>query len=247
MKKLPFLFVVIIAFVVISCITLYFNNLSNNHDKSLIISDQENFIKSVLPKGSFLRDYQKIPNHQNTFIVIYLEKGYQFNSWDLSCPGMILGDSILGTYHLSLIRDYKLINDIVLPQAYTGNNKLELTYKKYKDGWPMEGEEKDKQVIKLLDLKDLTGDGLAYEFLFTTTGGGCGFYDSLVGAYDPDYEEVVLYSDWLPRFEPDSNGRSHYLFDCGDHGNMTRVEKEYQFNQNAKRYDVVNKVETPCN
>jgi len=245
-KKSLLLSVVFIAFVAISCIIFYFSTLQNNQNKSSTVSDQENLIKSLFPNGSFLRDFQKVPGQNNTYLAIYIESGYQFNSWELSCPGMILGDSIIGKYHLSLIQNGQIINDLTLPEFYDNNNRLELTYKNYTDGWPSEGETKQKEIIKLLDFQDLTGDGLDYEFLLTTTTGGCSLYNRLVGAYDPDQNKAVLYSNWLFRFEPDSSGKSYYLFDCGDHGNEKKIEKQYQFNKTTKTYEVIWEKENPC-
>jgi hypothetical protein len=226
--------------------SIYFMRPNSMQKRPSDISSGENLIRSFLPEGSILRDYQQIPGKKNEYLVIYVEKGYEFNSWEISCPGEILGDSIIGDYHLVLIQDSKLINDIPIPPAYSGDHKLELTYKNYSDGW-VNYESKHKEIIKLLNLKDLTGDKSSYEFLLTTTAGGCGFYDGLVGGYDPEKNLATLYSGWIPRFSPDENGEFIFLFECGDHGNLTRTEKEYHFNKDLNTYEVVKDTETPCN
>lgn len=241
MKRILLVLFFLIFFVLLSTIWIK----SDSRRLQSINKTKEEEILFLLPDGVFLRDYQALSDERDSHLAIYLEKGYKFDSWGLSCPGIILGDSIVGKYHLVLIQDARLINDVIIPHAYS-EDTIELTYKNYKDGWPTENEVKQKEIIKLLDFKDMTGDSFPYEFLLTTTGGGCGFYDSLVGGYDAEENKAVLFSNWLPRFSPNEKGEYYYLFECGDHGNTTRVEEKYAFDKINKTFKRVWEKQTPC-
>lgn len=213
-----------------------------------------NTLLAALPRGVLLRDFEKLKNgSKNAYLVIYVEPGYKFDSWGYdSCPGIILGDSLSGVYHLVLIQDNKVVNDVILPYAINdGKGALELSFKNkkmytLKKGTFPESEQDDIIDVKLLQLEDYTGDGKPYEFLLTTTGGGCGFFDGLVAGYDPAANKAVLYSGWIPRFIPDSKGNASYVFDCGDHGNMTRVEAKYGFDPATKKFKKLSEVKTVC-
>ena len=217
------------------------------------ISQQlSNPVQKLIQEGSLLRDYQEIPGVDNSYLVIYIKPGYTFNTWDYSCPGFMLQDSIIGEYHLALVQDNKIINDLVIPlssvsQAYQTDGKLELIYKnKFTGNGLGEVNIEDRVVQKLIEFKDLTGDGQPYEFLLTTTGGGCGFNESIVGAYDPEENQAILYSDWIMRFQPDENGESYYLFECGDHGNEIRQEARYKYDANLKKFVKYWELSTSC-
>jgi len=200
----------------------------------------EEKIKRVLPAGAFLRDYSQLGEvSPETYLVIYVEEGYQVSEdypgpWP-SCPAEILGEyPIKGMYHLVLFRNGKLEGDVVIPTY-----EEEYVLLPYQDV--------DREVSPLIKLADYTGDGKEFEILLTTTSGGCGFFDGIVVGYDLDTQKLLLYSDWLPRFQPDASGKFEYLFECGDHGNETRVEEEYGFNGQTKRYEKTSQRKTDCN
>lgn len=227
------------------------NQINKNTNQADSLKDAKTKLQGLLPENSYIRDYQRLEGvTPDSYLVLYLDDGYEFNEWDLSCPGMILGKSIAGNYRLSLLQNMKIINTVDIPNVYQGSN-LELVYKdifKYYDydEHKISVDEKDIPVEKLIDLKDYTGDGLEYEFLLTTTGGGCGFYDGLVAGYDPWEDKVTLFSDWIASLNPDSSGYFYYLFECGNHGNMTRTERKYQFNSDSKKYELIWEKEAPC-
>jgi hypothetical protein len=241
------------AFVAASLVVILFVGIMvlQKSPKVLVPKNIENEIKEILPEGSFLRDYQKLEGVKpDSYLVVFIDEGYEFNESGLSCPGMILGLAIQGDYHLALIQDMQLVNSFQLASVYDDHD-LELVYK---DIWShlnfdtdeFEIEKEDIEIEKLLDLRDFTGDGKEYEFLLITTGGGCGFFDGLVAGYDEDRNKVVTYSKWIPRFSPDEKGEFDFLFECGDHGNMARLEKKYEFNEQAKEFEMVWEKETDC-
>lgn len=211
-------------------------------------------IEAVLPEGALLRDYEKLEGLRDAYLVMYIEKGYEFSSWDYyTCPGAILGDAIAGVYHLALLKEGAFVSDITIPSVYMADSELplELSFKNikgnlYQTGEYREEERDEVEVVKLLELNDYTGDGKAYEVLLATTGGGCGFFDGLVAGYDPEANGVALYSGWLPRFRPDSSGNFDFLFDCGDHGNETKVERKYAFDKQEKKFKMTWEQKTPC-
>jgi len=211
-------------------------------------------IAPVLPEGALLRDYEKLEGVSNLYLVMYIEKGYQFSSWDYyTCSGSVLGDAIEGIYHLALFKEKAFVSDIKIPFAYKEYSDLpfELSFKNTKGNLYQKGkypaEEKDElEVVKLLKLEDYTGDGNPYEILLTTTAGGCGFFDGLVAGYDPEMNSVTLYSDWIHRFRPDNDGNFSFLFQCGDHGNNIKIERKYAFDSQEKKFKMTWEKETPC-
>lgn len=224
-------------------------------------------IEAVLPTGSFLRDYQRLAGlRPETFLILSVEKGYQKDRFDPtanSCPAMILGESVSGRYHLALFRGEKIVDDLSIPNAYNDeqNNQhipLALSYRNSQANLEPEPTKEcvypndqtteclTMKEVKLLDLKDYTGEGQPLEFLLTTTAGGCGFYDRLAAGYDPQSGKLLIYSDWLERFNPNSQGESNYLLDCGDHGNNTRLERKYKFNPTEKKFKLIWERQTAC-
>ncbi|HUW21600.1 MAG TPA: hypothetical protein VMW41_02920 [Candidatus Bathyarchaeia archaeon] len=244
--------ILISLFLVALILTIIY--LKNSKQKEPRLSEEES-ISALLPEGVFLRDYQRVPNvGHELMLVLYIEKDYQFSPWSFeSCPGAILGKAIRGQYHLALVNSQQLIDDIAVPAAYVESQPsgLELAYENTKENlYPVgqyDNKDKDQlETVKLLKLQDYTGDNQEYEFLLTTTAGGCGFWDGLVAGYDPVDKKLVLYSGWLPRLKPNQKGEFDYLFDCGDHGNQTRVESRYQFNPQTKEFEKVWEKETDC-
>lgn len=209
-------------------------------------------IEKILPAGAFLRDYKKLNGAgDNAYLVIYVEKDFTVDKTEgealLSCPGEIVGQPIKGKYHLELIENYKTINDVSIP--YYMDRDLALVYRNIKaniygnfnrkDGMEMEG-------VPLLVLKDYTGDEKPFEFLIITSEGGCGFWNGLVAGYDPDTNKAVLFSDWIHNLNPNNKGYFQYLFDCGNHGNQTRVEEDYQYSPTVKWFIKTGERQTPC-
>ena len=222
--------------------------------QSLFFGSIEKRISRSLPSDSLLRDYKKLEGiTPESYLVVYVEKGYEIDEsvcTYLSCPGTILGRSIKGEYHLVLYQRGSIVNDVTVQQAYKGY-PLELVYQNskenlYEKGEYLEGQKNELELVDLIKLEDYTGDGKAYEFLFLTTGGGCGFYDGLVAGYNDQRNEAVLYSGWVSRFQPNNQGGFNYLFDCGDHGNMLKIEKKYQFDPETEKYELIWEQETPC-
>jgi hypothetical protein len=215
------------------------------------IQDQ---IQNLLPQGSFLREVELVPrSNPKQYLFLYLDPGYRIHDWDYSsCPGGILSQALAGSYRLGLFQENKIVSQIVLPPAYTDpsntiSQSLELAYQTQNQS-PSDASPSavTPQVAKLLNFADYTGDGRQYEVLFTTTNGGCGFYDGLVAGIDTTQKKLNLYSNWIPRFNPDNKGIFNYLFDCGDHGNTTKVQKQYRYNPAKKYFEVVAQTETPC-
>jgi hypothetical protein len=214
--------------------------------------------QKILPEGVFIRETASISGIQPpAYVVLYIEKSYQIDpeATDYhSCPQGILGQAINGIYHLALYQSGTIKSDIKLPGSYNiYNNKdfLALAYRNakynlYPQATFVPDEDSKLEQVKLLNFEDMNGDGKPYELLFTTTAGGCGFFDGLVIGFDPNSNTLKQLSDWWPRFHPDSAGNFYYLFECGDHGNQTRNEAWYTFDPKANRYKVVNKKDTPC-
>ncbi len=207
-------------------------------------------LQKLVPKDAYLRDYSTVDGGKT--LLLYMEPGYKTDNWSFySCPGAVLGNALVGRYHLALVQKDRVVNDVLIPGAYEDDGFVSLALQNTKSNLLKVGEypesEKNTLVdVKLLDLKDLTGDGKANEFNIFTTGGGCGFYDGLVGGYDEVSNKAVLYSKWIPRFRPDKDGDYYYLFDCGDHGNDTKIEEKYRFNKDLRKFEKYWEIRTAC-
>lgn len=218
------------------------------------VSKQE--ILGLLPEEVMLRDWVKIEKVKpETYFIIYIEPGYETIELDyLSCLGIILGQAIRGDYICALYQKGEIVDELKIPEAYSEikNYDTMISYKNLKRNmYPQEklssSEAEEIEEVKLLDLKDYTGDNKAYEFLLTTSAGGCGFYDGLLVGYDEKENRLIIMSDWIERFRPDNNGEFDYLLECGDHGNDTRIERKYKFNPGIKKFEKVFEKKTPCN
>lgn len=219
-------------------------------------------IEKLLPKKTFLRDCTEIPlwlhglvpldsHNRDLYLFVYIENGYQSSFYDFnSCPGEIMGTALRGNYHLALFQKNQIIDDIVLPKSGY-QDQLELPYLNTKENLYEKGEylEKEKnklEKVKLLTFKNYTGSNRDLDLILTTTGGGCGFYDSLVAGYDEGQNKIILYSGWIGGLNPDRNGESYVLFSCGNHGNTVQSEIKYKFNPTSKKFEKIYEKETPC-
>lgn len=217
-------------------------------------------ITSLLPKGSFLRDYEKVFGiTPESYLVIYVEPGYKMDlppsgnlPYYLSCSEVSVGQGIEGTYHLALLQDGKIKNDLVIPADGKIGNRQVLSYKNTKEniygyGKVSDSEKYVLEETKLLKLSDYTGDGRADEFDLSAPAEGCFSPARLIAGYDPDRQQAVLYSDWMViDSSPQSNGQAHWLFDCGNHGNSIREEKTYTFDPQTKKFKLTDSKSTPC-
>src|SRR3989344_2439912 len=135
-------------------------------------------IGGSLPAGAMLRDYQRLPGvWPASYLAIYVDRGYRSLADEemADCMKEVLGPGLWGVYHLALFRGGKVVNEVGIPEAYTG-----------------QGENILSASGKLLELSDRTGDGKRQEFRLTTSAGVCGFTDSLVGGYDLVARKVKL-------------------------------------------------------
>jgi len=222
-----------------------------------IISER---INSLLPKGSFLRDYEKVAGiTPESYLVVYVEPGYKTDlppsgdpPYYLSCPEVSVGQGIEGTYHLALLQNGKVKNDLVIPANGKVGNRQILSYKNTKENIYGYGKVPDKEKssleeVKLLKMSDYTGDGKTYEFDISAPVVGCFSPARLVAGYDPDSKQAMLFSDWIAiDGSPDNNGQAHWLFGCGNHGNDLRQEKTYVFDRQTKRFRMTDEKFTAC-
>ncbi|MCX6159195.1 MAG: hypothetical protein NTY74_14540 [Ignavibacteriae bacterium] len=95
----------------------------------------ETKIKDKLPKGVFLREYEKIPDMKvDSYFGIYIENpviakvpnedGFGQVLYYI-CSERTLGQTISGIYHLFLFQDNTIKSDIIIPPAYSDNITME--------------------------------------------------------------------------------------------------------------------------
>jgi hypothetical protein len=169
----------------------------------------------------------------------------------LGCADQVAGIPLAGVYHVALIVDGVVINEITLSPPGGGadgvmalplRNLPRYNYEHWGQGTPEEYDPEAKQTepTKLLRLADFNGDGRAWEFRLVQSG-VCGHFSTLVAGYSAARRAAIVHpilsgpfrSDWADNFfaHPTvGNGtRIESSFACGDHGNETEVWQEYLY------------------
>src|SRR5437868_1264234 len=85
----------------------------------------EDKIKSLIPKNTFLREYQPLSEFgDNTFLVLYVENPkLDPETKDLgmgyfvTCLGERVGRGVEGIYHLALLDNGKIVSEKILPSS----------------------------------------------------------------------------------------------------------------------------------
>ncbi len=178
----------------------------------------EDEIKAALPPGSFLREFEKIPDIKgDVYIGLYvlnskssLKKENPVGQSDPSnlfftCPEATVGQPIVGDYYLFSFSDKVLTSTLVVPSSYGDSLSVENMFSFYNTTWNncnyfdfiSEGcQNKATNILektKLIQMLDLTGDKKRFEFVLTGTAEGCGYISRLIAGYDEKLNSVVIY------------------------------------------------------
>lgn len=243
----------------------------------------ENQVQKLLPSNALMREVELIPGvSPESYLVIYIEdpkfddlKDYETNYY-MTCPESTMGQAIEGVYHLGLFQSNSLVDDQVIYSNYWyvdptthflgkgPENRGKLSFRNTKQNihWrfngpePSEEEKNELEIVKLIRLEDLTGDGLGYEFKLTGTTSPCGHSEYLIAGYDKKRNQAVVYpiitdipdnvvypiitdfkiSYWGDNFLPDSLGKVEWYWRCGDHGATEESYQSYLFNSANQSY-----------
>jgi hypothetical protein len=174
-----------------------------------------------------------------------------------SCPEAAEGIALHGTYHVGLVRDGRLVNEVVVPCTAeadcvsTESLTFPLANTRFNNHWywgqgaAIAFDAPGANVIeptKLITLADFTGDGHAWEFRLALHGGACGHTATLLAGYSPRRREAILFpivsgkalDYWHDNFYPAATQPAatalHYEFACLDHGNELRDDQWYEYN-----------------
>jgi hypothetical protein len=186
------------------------------------------------------------------------------------CPDRTLGQTITGIYHLFLFQDNSVKSDIVIPPAYSENNTdaQELCYYNtdYNLCWHFEDKNNcdrnsesnnsrtNLRKAKLINFKDCTGSGKNHNFVLVGPSEACGWVCYLIAGYNEELNIVEIFdvksdygiTQWFARFYPNEQGESLIEILCGDHGSEYHIKEFYKFNKTNRRFEFINKIETPC-
>lgn len=225
-------------------------------------SELVGMVEVLLPEGAFFRDYTRISGTDKVLVVYILDyeitKQYPPDIYENTCPGEVNGQTITGEYHLSLVENSRIINDVKLPiESRIGNitTRLGIIYRQLNEiiHWNFNGpkpEDKKEALemseVHLLDLKDYTGDGKPYEFQIEVYVAGCGHVEVLTAGYSPKRDEAIVFpiigkepTDpyyWHDNFFPDETGTVNWDFKCGDHANTIYAREKFVFNQTIEAF-----------
>jgi hypothetical protein len=228
-------------------------------------------IEKLLPQGAMLRDFVAIPS-TNKALVIYIQDPVIEPEDDpdvylYTCPGQVHGQPITGEYHLALFMNERFVNDVIIPDDESGlsTRRQGIVFRQVKGllhryddhHQPLDEDEADQLVeVKLLNLKDLNGDGLPHEFQLKMYLAACGHVQVLTAGYSARQEKAMAYPIveqgnqdpyyWHDNFYPDKNGTVHWRFLCGDHANNIDARKTFEFDQDREAYVLTSHSETPC-
>lgn len=227
-------------------------------------------IRAQLPAGALLREFRPIPSTSKT-LVIYIEhsvvesdEGLEASIW--TCSGQVNGQGIEGVYHLALWDGTRFASDVILPPAWkeTPSGVQTIVYRQYKQVlhrlWggaaPLDKNDALKLVeVRLMQLKDLNGDGLAHEFQLVVYVAGCGHVQVLTAGYSVKQQKAIVYpvfeesdepSFWSDNFYPDETGVVRWKLPCGDHANDVDTEKTFGFDPAREAYVLRAHSETIC-
>jgi len=226
-------------------------------------------IKSGLPIGAFLREYEKLIDVEDEiYIGLYITDFSEpvipvtpENQSDLSnlfytCPESTLGQSITGNYFAFIFKNNKVISAIKIPaldEEYSLYNSICL-YNTPKNNCYYFNFDNDKscknfststlEKTDLIQLLDLTGDSKRNEFILTGVQDACDDEESKNVMVYPVVRNNLKYY-WNYRFVP-LNGECTVTYLCGDHGNETYTREDYKFNDLRKQYELIHNEEKEC-
>jgi hypothetical protein len=187
----------------------------------------------------------------------------------LGCPEQVAGIRLTGVYHVALVIDGKLINELTVSNPAGGaDDRIALplrnlpyyNYLHWGQGTAVEYDAAVKRTepTKLLRLADFNGDGRAWEFRLVQPGGACGHLNTLVAGYSAARRAVVVFpilsgpfrSDWADNLFPNPTlGAGTALestFPCADHGNEKEVWQEYAYDAGREAWVLRRHRERDC-
>lgn len=148
------------------------------------------------------------------------------------------------------------INNLYLYDKAAINS--DLNYEKIKEKYRLER-------TKFINFADYTGDNLPHEFIIVGFYLSCGHEERLIAGFDQEKNEVIIFpikNDlipnytnntvgrkfvyWQDNFMPNNKGAVHYTWNCGDHGSLTEIKKNYTYNQQGKYFELISESERKC-
>lgn len=228
-------------------------------------------IVNQLPMGAMLRDAEPIPGTGKALILYILDPEIAaedpLESYALTCPGEVNGQPIEGVYHLALVEDGAIVNDVEIPGDSLAEHRpqrLRLVYRQLESildgqrGAAMDRVENGTARLveaKLLKLRDLNGDGLPHEFTLSYQLGACGHVRVLIAGYSVRQGRAIVYPIlgdrhspyyWHDNFFPDKTGTIQWHLSCGDHGSPYGERKMFTFSEKRQAYVLRTRSQYEC-
>lgn len=176
----------------------------------------------------------------------------------ISCPAEVAGIPLTGTYHVALVINQQLVNEVPIPRrddlpADAASPELSLPLRNtrffnecfFGPGPTIDYDDpksQDVEPTKLIQLADFNGDGHAWEFRVIQDGDACGHKVTLLAGYSAKQRRVILYpilkgktlAYWHDNFFPNPGkpaiSKRRYEWPCGDHGNDVFHVEEFEYN-----------------
>lgn len=175
-------------------------------------------IKSQLPSGAYLREYEKltdvmgdiyvglyVTDYSDPLIPVFPQNQMHMDNLFYTCPEETQGQSLSGNYYAFAFKDDKIISSCKIP-VYDEDLSIINSFSLYNSPFNncrffKLGENKNcsnlsKSILEktdLIELNDLTGDGNKNEFLLTGIQEACGFVNHLVVGFDEISKKIQVY------------------------------------------------------
>lgn len=230
----------------------------------------EQKIRNVLPSGAFLREYVLIPWTDDVYMGIYIEN-YRIESpldeqtiLYQDCYSMVMGQAITWDYYVFTYSKWKIVKQEYITPSTSILNKLsiayintkEMNYQYYKGIQPKPEDKNRTEITRLLNFRDLNGDGVSNEFqLIDHADQVCGHNNYNVIWYDKTNSSPVIYwiqgfdykiDVWWDNFVPNEKWEVTTWWECWDHGSGTEIILKYIFNKKDNYYSLIKNETKEC-
>jgi hypothetical protein len=235
-------------------------------------------LSRILGHGRRLRDFAAFTTEHGepAFLVLFLTQPIFEPSPDekleepMSCPEMVEGIALGGIYHVGLVINGRLVNEVRIPRStpnepeppvptidFPLRNTPDSNYRDYGQAPARVGSASgDVEPTKLIKLADYNGDGHAWEFRLVRTEGGCSGVETLLAGYSASQGRAILYpvivgkdlSYWYPDFfppptEPNAATVHYEPSACQFSSSETEGDAQFEYNPSLEAW-ILTRVET---
>jgi hypothetical protein len=221
----------------------------------------EKALQVLLGPAKRLRDYATFVTERGEtaelvlFVTDAIDPPPDAKLGDVWCGERVRGIPLTGTYHVGLVMDGKLVNQVTIPrfrvppdpEPESGpielplKNSAESNHEVWGTGDPDENAD-DVKPTKLMRLADFNSDGHAWEFRLVLFG-ICGHDETLLAGYSPSRRQAIVFpiiehgqrvyweDNLFPSPRRPNATRVEWIWQCGDHGLDEEIQRTFVYSQ----------------